>query len=143
MCAQKTATSRIHSSHVQTLMLLVTFPPQSRHQISVLHLLHARMTSGPLSISPDPKQFTRSRSRSLPTSPTRSLSGAEGLIVTDALKREAQGGLIDRPSRREAQSHFDVLKNNQVPPPRHKVTRSHSQPAIGKVCLLFLCCNCI
>ena len=76
---------------------------------------------------------SRSGSRSRPTSPTRSLSGSEGFLVTEALKREAKGGIIDRISRKEAQSQFDILKNDTVPPPRHKVTRSRSQPAIGKV----------
>lgn len=76
---------------------------------------------------------SRSGSRSRPASPTRSLSGSEGFLVTEALKREAKGGIIDRMSRKEAQSQFEILKNDSVPPPRHKVTRSRSQPALGKV----------
>ncbi|KAH8112436.1 WD40 repeat-like protein [Phellopilus nigrolimitatus] len=67
--------------------------------------------------------------RSRPGSPVKKLSESGGFVVTEALRREASGGLL---SRRDAQSQFDILKNDYTPPPRVKMTRSKSQPAIGK-----------
>ncbi|EJD01982.1 WD40 repeat-like protein [Fomitiporia mediterranea MF3/22] len=70
-----------------------------------------------------------SGSRSRPTTPAKSFTETGCFIVTDALRREAAGGLF---TRQEAQSQMDLLKKDFVPPPRKKVTRSRSQPAIGK-----------
>lgn len=70
-------------------------------------------------------------SRSRPGSPVKKLSESGGFKVTEALRREASGGLL---SKKDAQSQFDILKNDYTPPPRSKITRSRSQPAVGKVC---------
>ena len=71
-----------------------------------------------------------SGSRSRPTTPARSITQSGEFIVTDALRREASGGLL---TRKEAQPQLDFMKKDFVPPPRKKVTRSKSQPAVGMV----------
>ncbi|KAI5122033.1 hypothetical protein M0805_008023 [Coniferiporia weirii] len=67
--------------------------------------------------------------RSRPASPVKKLSESGGFVVTEALRREASGGLL---SRKDARSQFDILKNDYTPPPRTRVARSKSQPAVGK-----------
>ena len=73
-------------------------------------------------------------SRSRPGSPVKKLSESGGFKVTDALRREASGGLL---SKKDVQSQIDILKNDYTPPPRSKIPRSRSQPVINKVLYLF------
>ncbi|KAL5498051.1 SLP1 [Sanghuangporus vaninii] len=69
-----------------------------------------------------------SGSNSRPTTPVRKFTDMGSFTITDELRREASCGLI---TRKELQSQLDVMKKDFVPPPRKKVTRSRSQPAIG------------
>lgn len=67
---------------------------------------------------------------SRPASPRKKLSQS-GIIVTEELAREANGGVIKR--GKGVESQFDILRNDYTPPPRVQVKRSRSQPAINRV----------